>query len=80
MRAAGVSTSRIVWAVMKPMLVLMLAGILIGEYLASTESVAQANRALAQGGGDASQHGMWYREGDGSSASARYSPMANCWA
>ncbi|WP_019412150.1 LPS export ABC transporter permease LptG [Pseudomonas psychrophila] len=67
MRAAGVSTSRIVWAVMKPMLVLMLAGILIGEYLApATESVAQANRALAQGGGDAqsSKHGMWHREGD----------------
>ena len=54
MRAAGVSTGRIVWAVMKPMLVLMLAGILIGEYLApATESVAQANRALAQGSGDA---------------------------
>ena len=67
MRAAGVSTSRIVWAVMKPMLVLMLAGILIGEYLApATESVAQASRALAQGGGDAqsSKHGMWHREGD----------------
>ena len=67
MRAAGVSTSRIVWAVMKPMLVLMLAGILIGEYLApATESLAQANRALAQGGGDAqsSKHGMWHREGD----------------
>ena len=67
MRAAGVSTGRIVWAVMKPMLVLMLAGILIGEYLApATESVAQANRALAQGSGDAqsSKHGMWHREGD----------------
>ena len=34
MRAAGVSVGRIVWAVMKPMLVLMLAGILIGEYVA----------------------------------------------
>lgn len=34
MRAAGVSLSRIVWAVMKPMLVLMLAGILVGEYVA----------------------------------------------
>ncbi|KQB51711.1 LPS export ABC transporter permease LptG [Pseudomonas endophytica] len=67
MRAAGVSTRRIVWAVMKPMLVLMLVGILIGEYLApASESVAQANRALAQGSGDAqsSKHGMWHREGD----------------
>ena len=34
MRAAGVSVGRIVWAVMKPMLVLMLVGVLIGEYLA----------------------------------------------
>ena len=65
MRAAGVSTGRIVWAVMKPMLVL--AGILIGEYVApATETVAQANRALAQGGGDAqsSKHGLWHRQGD----------------
>ena len=44
MRAAGVSIGRIVWAVMKPMLVLMLAGVLIGEYVApATESMAQAN-------------------------------------
>ena len=67
MRAAGVSVGRIVWAVMKPMLVLMLAGILIGEYVApATESQAQANRALAQGSGDAqsSKHGLWHRQGD----------------
>jgi lipopolysaccharide export system permease protein len=67
MRAAGVSVGRIVWAVMKPMLVLMLAGILIGEYLApATESQAQANRALAQGSGDAqsSKHGLWHRQGE----------------
>ncbi|MGA4815740.1 LptF/LptG family permease [Pseudomonas aeruginosa] len=43
MRAAGVSLSRIVWAVMKPMLVLMLAGILVGEYVAPwTENIARA--------------------------------------
>ncbi|MCK9796692.1 LPS export ABC transporter permease LptG [Pseudomonas chlororaphis] len=67
MRAAGVSVGRIVWAVMKPMLVLMLAGILIGEYVApATESQAQANRALAQGSGDAqsSKHGLWHRQGE----------------
>lgn len=34
MRAAGVSVGRIVWAVMKPMLVLMLVGVLVGEYVA----------------------------------------------
>ncbi len=38
---------------MKPLLVLMLAGILLGEYVAPwSENLAQANRALAQGGGE----------------------------
>ena len=67
MRAAGVSLGRIVWAVMKPMLVLMVAGVLIGEYVVpATENIAQANRALAQGGGDSqsSKHGLWHRQGD----------------
>ncbi|AZD59055.1 LPS export ABC transporter permease LptG [Pseudomonas chlororaphis subsp. aurantiaca] len=67
MRAAGVSVGRIVWAVMKPMLFLMLAGVLIGEYVApATESQAQASRALAQGSGDAqsSKHGLWHRQGE----------------
>ncbi|MGH8353013.1 MAG: LPS export ABC transporter permease LptG [Pseudomonas sp.] len=67
MRAAGVSVGRIVWAVMKPMLVLMVVGILIGEYLAPwSENIAQANRAMAQGGGDAqsAKRGLWHRQGD----------------
>ncbi|MBA1201765.1 LPS export ABC transporter permease LptG [Pseudomonas capeferrum] len=67
MRAAGVSIGRIVWAVMKPMLVLMLVGLLIGEYLAPvTENKAQAERSLAQGSGESqsSKRGMWHRQGD----------------
>ena len=67
MRAAGVSVGRIVWAVMKPMLVLMLLGILIGEYVAPwSENLAQANRATAQGGGEAqsAKRGLWHRQGD----------------
>ena len=67
MRAAGVSIGRIVWAVMKPMLVLMVVGVLIGEYVApATESTAQANRSLAQGSGDAqsAKHGLWHRQGE----------------
>ncbi|MBC3413963.1 LPS export ABC transporter permease LptG [Pseudomonas sp. SWRI107] len=67
MRAAGVSIGRIVWAVMKPMLVLMLVGVLIGEYVAPvTENKAQADRSLAQGGGEAqsSKRGMWHRQGE----------------
>lgn len=67
MRAAGVSLGRIVWAVMKPMLLLMVAGVLVGEYVAPvTESQAQANRALEQGGDQAQtgKYGLWHREGD----------------
>lgn len=66
MRAAGVSLRRIVWAVMKPMLLIMFAGILIGEYVApQTEQIAQANRSMALGSGSAqtSKHGLWHRQG-----------------
>ncbi|MGV8916226.1 MAG: LPS export ABC transporter permease LptG [Pseudomonas sp.] len=66
MRAAGVSLGRIVWAVMKPMLLLMIAGVLVGEYVAPvTEDIAQSNRSLAQGTGDAQsgRHGVWHRQG-----------------
>jgi lipopolysaccharide export system permease protein len=67
MRAAGVSIGRIVWAVMKPMLVLMIAGLLLGEYVAPpAENLAQSNRSLAQGGGDSQsgRHGVWHRQGE----------------
>lgn len=67
MRAAGMSLARIVWAVMKPALALMLVGILIGEYLAPwTEDIAQANRSMALGRGEAqsSKSGLWHRQGD----------------
>ncbi|WP_421684171.1 LPS export ABC transporter permease LptG [Stutzerimonas urumqiensis] len=66
-RAAGVSLGRIVWAVMKPLLILLLIGLVIGEYVAPrSEDVAQARRSLAQGGGEAqsSKHGVWHRQGD----------------
>ncbi|MBE7375480.1 LPS export ABC transporter permease LptG [Pseudomonas lopnurensis] len=65
MRAAGVSLGRIVLAVMKPMLVLLVAGILIGEYVAPwSEDIAQAQRSLAQGAGEAqsSKRGLWHRQ------------------
>lgn len=67
MRAAGVSIGHIVWAVMKPMLVLLLAGILVGEYLAPwTQSKAEGDRALARGSGEAqgARYGYWLRQGD----------------
>lgn len=83
MRAAGVSIGRIVWAVMKPMLILMVVGVLIGEYVApATEVTAQANRSLAQGGGDAqsAKHGLWHRQGMSSFTSTRYNPTVCCTA
>jgi len=66
MRAAGVPLWRIVWAVMKPMLALMLAGVLLGEYVVpKTEALAQTSRALAQNGGVAqsAKRGLWHRQG-----------------
>ncbi|MCQ2029323.1 LPS export ABC transporter permease LptG [Stutzerimonas zhaodongensis] len=67
MRAAGVSLGRIVLAVMKPMLLLMLVGVVIGEYVAPwSENIAQASRSSAQGAGEAqsSKRGLWHRQGD----------------
>lgn len=67
MRAAGVSLGRIVWAVTKPLLVIMLAGVLVGEYVSPlTEDVAQAKRSMAMGRGEAqsSRKGVWHRQGD----------------
>jgi lipopolysaccharide export system permease protein len=66
MRAAGVSLGRILWAVMKPLLVLMLVGLLIGEYVSPwTENLAQSGRSLAQGGGESqsTKRGLWHRQG-----------------
>lgn len=67
MRSAGISLGRIVWSVMRPMLVLMLVGTLIGEYLAPwSEKLAQSQRsaALGVGGAQTARHGLWYRQGD----------------
>ena len=67
MRAAGVSVGRIVWAAMKPALVVVLIGILIGEYVApETERIAQTQRALAQGEAESvgAGRGLWHREDD----------------
>ena len=66
MRAAGVSLGQIVWAVMKPMLLLMLFGLVLGEYVAPwAEDTAQAGRSLAQGQGEAqsSKKGLWHLQG-----------------
>lgn len=66
-RAAGVSTLRIVWSAMKPAVAVVVIGLILGEYIAPyTEEIAQSNRAIAQGAEhDISSHrGVWHREGD----------------
>ena len=66
-RAAGVSTLRVSWMVLRPVIFLMVLSLLIGEYLAPySEQVAQSNRSLQEGGGEAlrSDYGFWHREGD----------------
>ena len=74
--SAGSTTAPLEWAMRSRRtagialavgLVLMVVGVLIGEYIApATESTAQANRSLAQGSGDAqsAKHGLWHRQGE----------------
>lgn len=66
-RAAGISTLRIAWMVLRPVIFLMLLSVPVGEYLAPySEQVAQSNRSLQEGGGETirSKYGYWHREGD----------------
>jgi len=68
MRAAGVSLNRILWSVAKPTLMLMLVGLILGEYLAPiSEAKAQAFRSLMQSGSVSNQitkHGLWHKIND----------------
>lgn len=66
MRGAGISTIRIIWMVMKPALILMLAGLILSEFIAPpAEQMADRRRASAQYGDGvvASRYGLWNREG-----------------
>lgn len=67
LRSAGVSTTRIVWMVMRPALLILFVGMLISEYIAPlSESFAQSERAIALRKSDnlVSKEGVWHREGD----------------
>jgi lipopolysaccharide export system permease protein len=67
MRAAGVSILRLIWTVMKPAMIFMLAGILIGEYVApTTEKIAQSRQSVLMYGNEIkiSGSGLWNREGN----------------
>lgn len=66
-RAAGLSVMRIVWIVLRPILFLVLIGVLFGEYVVPhTEKYAESRRMLltkdkvAQG----SASGLWNKEGN----------------
>lgn len=65
MRAAGVSTSRIVWAVVKPALVFIIVGMALAEYIApATEQIANSRRTIQQEGFESltAPEGVWHRE------------------
>lgn len=67
MRAAGMSTGRIVFAVLKPIFVIMVVGVLAGEYVIPyTETKATAGKELAISGNGIKQNaldGIWHRQG-----------------
>ena len=68
MRAAGVSTFRIITAVMKPVLVIIIGALLLGEYVVpKSEQEAQSYRTITIAGGRVGAtslgQGLWHREG-----------------
>ncbi len=67
MQAAGVRVSRIVLAVLKPVLMLMLFGLMLGEYVSPPlQQLAQSNKAIQQSGSAsvAAEQGNWQRIGN----------------
>lgn len=66
MRAAGVTRARIVVAVMKPAALVMVLGLVLGEWVAPPLEVrAEVSKALASGEQVAlSRYGHWQRDGD----------------
>ena len=66
MRAAGVSTGRIVLTVFKPVMLMAVFGLVLGQFVAPvTERSAQSVRAVAMSsGGGYSSSGVWHKEGN----------------
>lgn len=66
MRAAGVSTGSILLTVFKPVMLMALLGLLLGQFIAPvTEQRAQSVRAVAMAeGGGYSVNGVWHKEGN----------------
>lgn len=66
-RAAGVSVLSIVWTVMRPVLVFIVAGVLVGEHVSPvTDQYAESRRALLLNSAKAveGETGVWHREGN----------------
>jgi len=67
-RTAGVSVARIVWMVLKPVLVFIAFGLCLGEFVIPyADQVSESRRALALGYKQQSaqaQRGVWHREAD----------------
>ncbi|MBD2858173.1 LPS export ABC transporter permease LptG [Spongiibacter sp. KMU-158] len=67
MRAAGISTFRLILAVIRPTIILTLLGLLVAEYVAPvSQQIAESQRgvALQKSANIHSQYGMWHREGN----------------
>jgi lipopolysaccharide export system permease protein len=67
MQAAGVRVWRIVYAVLKPTMVVMILSLLMGEYISPPlEQLAQSNRAIqrSENASISSEQGTWQRVGD----------------
>jgi len=66
MRAAGVSVSRIVMGVMKPVLLLVVMAVALGEWVVpEAEQKAESFRSLKLSGNRAlAVHGVWHRDGN----------------
>ena len=68
MRAAGLSVWRILWAVIKPIVILMVLSVALAEYaIPSLERIAQSQKAVLQGKGEVLSNkgkGYWHREGN----------------
>lgn len=67
MRAAGVSIRRIVWWVLRPALVLVVIGVLLGQFVVPvTQQAAEVHRAVSLGRSytPGQLWGYWHREGN----------------
>ncbi|WP_160154217.1 LPS export ABC transporter permease LptG [Microbulbifer sp. ALW1] len=65
MRASGISIARIAWAVMKPVLALIVVGMLLAELVIPvTNQTAESRKAIAQGELENSglEQGLWFFE------------------